>query len=68
MPTIKNDLEELRRQLAKGSIQTAYRSLLTYMSGLQRHFVSTYGESAVSGVYQGYMDICLLYTSDAADE
>ncbi len=50
-------MQALRVQLAKGSIQRAYRALLSYMMGLRTRFVSKYGEPAVSGVYQGYMDM-----------
>jgi hypothetical protein len=50
-------MDELRRQLRKGSIQKAYHALLSYMSGLRMHFARKYGDSAVSGLYQGYMDM-----------
>ena len=50
-------MEELKRQLEKGSIQKAYKALLSYMTGLRTHFVKKYGNSAVSGLYQGYMDM-----------
>ena len=57
MPSIPNDMEEFRRQLGKGSIQKAYKALLSYMAGLRMHFANRYGEPAVSGLYQGYMDM-----------
>lgn len=57
MHSIQEDIEELRRQLDKGSIQKAYRELLSYMLELRTHFVKKYGDSAVSGLYQGYMDM-----------
>lgn len=57
MPSIHEDMEELQRQLSKGSIQKAYRTLLSYMSGLRTRFANRYGETAVSGLYQGYMDM-----------
>ena len=57
MHSIQEDMEELRRQLGKGSIQKAYRALLSYMMGLRTHFVKKYGNRAVSGLYQGYMDM-----------
>jgi len=57
MPSIQEDMAELRRQLAKGSIQKAYRELIAYMMGLRTHFADSYGDSAVSGVYQGYLDM-----------
>jgi Family of unknown function (DUF7000) len=57
MHSIQEDMAELRRQLGKGSIQKAYRALLAYMTGLRTHFENNYGDSAVSGLYQGYMDM-----------
>ena len=57
MHSIQKDMEELRRQLGKGAIQKAYGALLSYMMGLRTHFVNKYGDSAVSGLYQGYMDM-----------
>ena len=57
MHSIREDMAELRRQLGKGSIQKAYRALISYMMGLRTHFVNKYGEPAVSGLYQGYMDM-----------
>jgi hypothetical protein len=57
MHLIQEDVEELRRQLEKGRIQKAYRALLSYMMGLRTHFANKYGENAISGLYQGYMDM-----------
>ncbi|HEX6035793.1 MAG TPA: hypothetical protein VFY83_15235 [Anaerolineales bacterium] len=57
MNSIQEDMEELRKQLGKGSIQKAYRALLSYMMGLRTHFVNKYGDPAISGLYQGYMDM-----------
>jgi len=57
MYSIQEDIEELRIQLGNGSIQKAYRALLSYMTSLRAHFVSKYGEPVVSGLYQGYMDM-----------
>lgn len=57
MSTIQEDMAELRRQLELGSIQRAYRELITYMKGLQARYKSEYGEQAVSGLYQGYLDM-----------
>jgi len=57
MHSIHKDMEELRRQLKKGSIQKAYQALLSYMSVLRMHFANKYGDPAVSGLYQGYMDM-----------
>ena len=57
MHLIEEDMDELRRQLTKGSIQRAYRALFSYMMELRAHFVNKYGDPAVSGLYQGYMDM-----------
>ena len=57
MHSIQEDMEELRGQLGKGSIQKAYRALLSYMMSLRTHFKNRYPDSAVSGLYQGYMDM-----------
>jgi hypothetical protein len=57
MPSITEDLKELRRQLEKGSIQKAYRALLAFMTGLRTHLAGQYGARAVSGLYQGYLDM-----------
>ncbi len=56
-PSIQSDTAELRRQLDRGSIQRAYRALLSYMTGLRSHFEARYGRRAVSGLYQGYLDM-----------
>jgi hypothetical protein len=55
--TIQEDLGELHYQLRKGSIQRAYQALISYMMRLRTHFVNKYGDAAVSGFYQGYMDM-----------
>lgn len=55
MHSIGKDMEKFRRQLEQGSIQKAYRALLSYMMGLRTHFMNA--GSTVSGLYQGYMDM-----------
>jgi hypothetical protein len=57
MHSIREDMDKFRGQLEKGSIQKAYRALLSYMMGLRTHFKNSYAHSAVSGLYQGYMDM-----------
>jgi hypothetical protein len=54
---LRSDLDELREQLDKGSIQRAYAAIVGYMSRLRAHYASTQGERAVSGLYQGYFDM-----------
>jgi len=51
------NVEEFRRLLEKGSIQRAYRALIWYMIRLRSHCESALADSAVSGLYQGHMDI-----------
>ena len=55
--SIRKDMEEFRRELAKGSIRKAYRALLSYMMGLRTHFKNNLAGSTVSGFYQGHMDM-----------
>lgn len=57
MHSIQEDMNELRIQLTKGSIQKAYRALFSFMMELRSHYVNKYGDPAVSGLYQGYMDM-----------
>jgi hypothetical protein len=57
MHSIRQDMQEFRKQLEKGSIQKAYRALLSYMMGLRTHFKNSHADYAVSGLYQGYMDM-----------
>jgi hypothetical protein len=47
-----------QKQLAKGTIQEAYRGLMEYFQVLRRHFRQQYPDYTVSSsVYQGYMDM-----------
>ena len=57
MHSIKKDMEGLRKQLENGSIQRAYRALLSYMMSLRTHFKNNLAGATVSGLYQGYMDM-----------
>ncbi len=57
MHSIREDMEEFRVLLEKGSIQKAYGALLSYMMGLRTHFKNNLAGSTVSGLYQGYMDM-----------
>ena len=57
MQSIQEDIEGLRIQLNKGSIQKAYRAIIFFMMELRTHFAPMYGDSAVSALYQGYMDM-----------
>ena len=57
MHSIREDMDEFRRQLRDGSVQKAYYALLLYMTGLRTHFQKKYPSYALSGLYQGYMDM-----------
>jgi hypothetical protein len=57
MHSDQDDIEEFRRLLARGSIQRAYRALLSYMTRLRAHFENDLADCAVSDLYQGYLDI-----------
>ena len=57
MHSIRKDMEEFQGQLGKGAIQKAYRALLSYMMSLRTHFKNSYTGFAISGLYQGYMDM-----------
>jgi hypothetical protein len=57
MQSIRKDLEEFQGQLKDGTIVRSYRSLISYMMGLQSHFKKKYTNSSVSALYQGYMDM-----------
>jgi len=49
------DMEDFRQALDKGSIQRAYRALLSYMMALRTHLKNEL--AAGSGLYQGYLDM-----------
>jgi hypothetical protein len=55
--SIQKDIEEFERQLNKGSLQRAYRALLSYMMELRTYFKNKHPSFSVSALYQGYMDM-----------
>src|SRR5262245_25132955 len=57
MPSTQEDVEEFRRLLANGSIQRAYRALLSYMMRLRAHFEHNLADCAASDLYPGQMDL-----------
>jgi len=57
MHSDQDDIEEFRRLLARGSVQRAYRALLSYMTQLRAHFQNNLADCAASDLYQGQMDI-----------
>jgi len=57
MQSVREDMDEFRRQLGNGSMQRAYRALLSYMMSLRTLFGKRYPGYALSGLYQGCMDM-----------
>ncbi len=58
MESLRECVDEYRRQVQKGAIPRAYRAILDYVMGLRAHFAAKYPDHFVSGsVYQGYMDM-----------
>ena len=57
MGSLRESMDEYRRQLQKGAIQVAYRGLMEYMMGLRTHLANKYPDHFVSGIYNGYMDM-----------
>lgn len=57
MGTLDTDIRELRKRLSEGAIQRAYKGVISYMSRLRTVFAGQKGESAISGLYQGYFDM-----------
>ncbi len=57
MNKLDADVRELQIRLKDGSVQRAYRGIVSYMSRLRGVFADKLGERAVSGLYQGYFDM-----------
>lgn len=58
MESFQDYVNEYKKQLAKGTIQKAYKGLMEYILGLRMHFKNKYPEYAISGgIYYGYMDM-----------
>lgn len=58
MGSFHENMFEYKKQLAKGTIQSAYKGLMEYMMGLMTHFKNKYPDYFVSGsLYFGYMDM-----------
>ena len=57
MHSLVEDIRDFRGQLEKGSIQKAYRALISYMMSLRTHFKNKCEGFTISGLYQGYMDM-----------
>ena len=58
MESFHESMNEYRKQLAKGSIQVAYRGLMDYLQALRAHIQKRHPEFSVPGsLYFGYMDM-----------
>jgi hypothetical protein len=57
MGSINDDIREYRLQLKEGRIQTAYKGIMTFMSGLKSHLEKDYPDYSISALYFGYMDM-----------
>lgn len=58
MKSLQNDMLLYQAQLARGSIQRAYRGLMDYMLGLRTYLQNKYPGYSMSGsLYFGYMDM-----------
>lgn len=57
MDILDKDIRELRKRLSDGSVQQAYRGIVSYMSRLRTVFAGQRGERPVSGLYQGHFDM-----------
>lgn len=66
MASIQEDMNALRGQVEAGAIQRAYRALLGFMMGLRTHFRKGYPGLAVSGLYQGYLDMSYFAVAPAS--
>lgn len=57
MHSTQADMQVFRQQLRQEALQRAYRALIAYMQGLRARFARQHGDSAVSALYQGYLDM-----------
>ena len=57
MPSLNDSIKEYTRQLQLGEIQTAYKGIMSFMSGLKTHLESRHPDHALSGLYFGYMEM-----------
>jgi hypothetical protein len=57
MQSIRKDIGQFHEHLRSGSIQKAYKALLSYMMALRTHFKNKRPNDSVSGLYQGYLDM-----------
>jgi len=57
MGSFHENMTEYKKQLEKGTIQTAYKGLMEYIRGLKTYLQNKYPDHYVSGIYYGYMDM-----------
>lgn len=57
MKSLKDDLIIYNRALQQGSMQRAYRGILTFMGDLNRSWKQKHPEWVVGSVYPGYLDM-----------
>ena len=57
MESLQNSILEYKKQLAKGTIQKAYKGILNYVMQLRTHFLNMYPELSVGNIYNGCMDM-----------
>lgn len=57
MASLQQHMAEYRKLLEKGSVQKAYQGLMKFVMDLRTRFEKKYPDCAVSGIYQGYMDM-----------
>lgn len=57
MDAIDRDMQELQRRLGEGSIQRAYRGIVSFMLHLRTIYASQPAAGAVSELYLGYLDM-----------
>jgi hypothetical protein len=58
MESFHECMNEYRKQLARGAIQSAYKGLMEYIMDLRTYFKNAYPDYFVSGsIYYGYMDM-----------
>jgi hypothetical protein len=54
---LNDDIREYKSQLGKGSIQKAYKGIMTFMSDLRAYLAGRYPDYSASALYFGYMDM-----------
>lgn len=57
MGSLGEDMRVYNQQLKAGSIQRAYRGIMSFMSGLRDTLASSHPDYSVGSLYQGYMDM-----------